>query len=115
MSLRPGRRNLVVWSSSAGAGRPSILRATEPVRRGRTRRGLYIGAVLMVMSVLWLVRVTRVRWEPVCLAAGAALTAIGIELSVTAAFFAGLLVLIVTLLKGVTAKARSTGQADCWQ
>jgi hypothetical protein len=31
-------------------------------------------------------------------------------------FFPGLLVLVVTLLKGVAAKGRAVGQAaDCWQ
>jgi len=117
MRLRPPRRNLVVWSSpSSRVSRPSILRATRPVRRRRVRRGLYIGAALMVMGVLWLTRATRAHWEPAGLAAGAALTVTGIALSVAPAFFAGLGVLIVTLLKGIRANARSTGQAaDCWQ
>jgi hypothetical protein len=114
MRLRPRRRNLVVWSSSYP--RPSILRATRPVRRGRIRRGLYIGAALMVISVLRLTRTTRARWEPVCLAAGVTLTMTGLGLSVAVAFFGGLGVLIVTLLKGITAGARSAGRAaDCWQ
>ncbi len=116
MRLRPCRRNLVIWSSSSGrAGRPSILRATRPVRRGRARRGLNMGAVLMVMSVLRLTRATRTHWESVGLAAGVALTVNGIVLSVAAMFFAGLGVLVVTLLKGIKVNARSTGQAsDCW-
>jgi len=116
MRLRPCRRNLVVWSSPSGpAGRPSILQATRPVRRGRGRRGLYIGVVLMVMSVLRLTRATRTHWESVGLAAGVALIVNGIALSLAAMFFAGLGVLIVTLLKGIKVNARSTGQAsDCW-
>lgn len=114
MRLRPRRRNLVVWSSSHP--RPSILRATRPVRRRRIRRGLYIGAALMVLGVLRLSRATPARWEPVCLAAGVTLTMTGLALSVAVAFFAGLGVLIVTLLKGITAGVRSRGQAaDCWQ
>ena len=116
MRLRPRRRTLIVWSSpSARAGRPSILRATRPVRRRRIRRGLYIGAALMVMGAVWLTRATRARWEPVYLAAGVTLTMTGLALSVAAAFYAGLGVLVVTLLKGIKVNARSTGQAsDCW-
>jgi hypothetical protein len=117
MRLRPSRRNLVVWSSSSGRfGRPSILRATRPVRRGRVRRGLYISAALMVMGVLRLTRARRAHWELTGLAAGAALTVTGLALSVAAAFFAGLGVLVITLLRGIKVNARSTGQAaDCWQ
>jgi hypothetical protein len=116
MRLRPYRQNLVVWSSPYGrVGRPSILRATQPVRRGQARRALYIGAVLMVMSVLRLTRATRTHWESVGLAAGVALIVNGIVLSLAAMFFAGLGVLIVTLLRGIKVNARSTGQAsDCW-
>ena len=95
--------------------RPSILRATRPVRRRRIRRGLYIGAALMVMGVLRLSRATPARWELVCLASGVTLTMTGLALSVAVAFFGGLGVLIVTLLKGITAGTRSRGQAaDCW-
>ncbi len=117
MRLRPSRRNLVVWSSPSGRlGRPSILRATQPVRRGRFRRGLYISAALLVMGVLRLTRARRAHWELTSLIAGAALTVTGLALSAAAAFFAGLGILVITLLKGIKANARSTGQAaDCWQ
>jgi len=56
----------------------------------------------MVIGVLWLARAARTRWEPVSLLAGTLLTVIGYLLpSVAGAFLLGLLVLTVTLLKGI--------------
>jgi hypothetical protein len=64
-----------------------------------------------------LARATRTHWEPVSLVAGAALTVIGFELpAASVAFLLGIVVLVVTLLKGIATKGRPTGQAgDCWQ
>jgi hypothetical protein len=100
----PGRRNLVVWSSSAV---PAQRRRTG--RRGRRIRWwLRTGALLAVIGVLRLARTARTRWEPVSLLAGAVLTVAGLMMSTAAAFFAGLLVLIATLLKGIASQtARS--------
>jgi hypothetical protein len=53
----------------------------------------------------------------VSLVAGAALTVIGFELpAASVAFLLGIVVLVITLLKGIATKGRPTGQAgDCWQ
>jgi hypothetical protein len=114
MRLRPRRGNLVVWSSS---GAPGGSWAWRPVRRRRIRWWLRTGALLAVIGVVRLARIARARWEPVCLGAGATLMLIGFVLpSAFAAFFFGMLVLVVTLLKGIANKGRPVGQAaDCWQ
>jgi len=122
MRLRPHRRNLVVWSSSVGpadkAGglrsgglrsgglrsgglRSGGLGSTRPARARRIRWRLRTGALLMVLGVLRLARTARARWEPVSLIAGALVTLAGLMLSAAGAFFAGLLIFIVTLLKGI--------------
>ncbi len=110
MRLRPRRRNLVVWSSAAvpagrsrGPGRP---RGTRPARASRIRWWLRTGALLMIIGTLRLARTARARWEPLSLLAGALLTVIGLMLPAAGAFFLGLLVLIVTLLKGITEQGR---------
>jgi hypothetical protein len=66
----------------------------------------------MVIGVLRLARTTRTRWEPVSLLAGALLMAVGFTLPTAAgAFLLGLLVLIVTLLKGIREQRRGCGPA----
>ena len=59
----------------------------------------------------------RTRWEPISLGVGGALMLTGFALpSVFVAFFVGMLVLVITLLKGIANKGRAAGQAaDCWQ
>ena len=73
MRLRPHRRNLVVFSSSAEsaepAGRGGALLDKRPAPTGRIRRLIRIGALFTVIAV-------RPRWQP--LLAGAALTALGL-------------------------------------
>ena len=73
--------------------------------------------LLALIGVMRVARTARARWEPVWLGVGAALMAIGFALPAAfIAFFAGMLVLVVTLLKGISAKGRATGQAaDCWE
>jgi hypothetical protein len=53
----------------------------------------------------------------VSLVAGATLTVIGFEVpAASLAFLFGILVLVVTLLRGIATKGRPAGQAaDCWQ
>lgn len=79
MRLRPRRRNLVVWSSSAGPagalGGPMFM---QPTRSGRTRRWIRIGALLIVIGLMRLGRVVRPRWGN--LLAGGVLTVIGVVL-----------------------------------
>ncbi len=106
MRLRPHRRNLVVWTSSAvPAGKSGGVwsrTGTRPARSSRIRWWLRTGALLMVIGVLRFARTARARWEPVSLLAGALLTAIGFMLpAVAGAFLLGVLVIIVALLKGI--------------
>jgi hypothetical protein len=114
MRLRPRRGNLVVWSSSDVAGRSW---AWRPARPRRIRWWLRTGALLAVIGVVRLARATRARWEPVSLGVGALLMVIGfVWPAAYVAFCLGMLVLLVTLLRGVAIKGRSAGQAaDCWQ
>jgi hypothetical protein len=114
MRLRPRRRNLVVWTSSDVPGRSW---AWRPARPRRIRWWLRTGALLAIIGVVRLARITRARWEPVSLSAGTLLMVIGFALPAAfVTFFLGMLVLLVTLLKGVASKSRPTGQAaDCWQ
>lgn len=79
MRLRAHRRNLVVWSSSAGpAGRygaPAFVRAGHA---GRMQKLVRTGALLTAVSLMGLVRVIRPRWRP--LLAGLVLTVVGLML-----------------------------------
>lgn len=120
MGLRPRRGNVVVWTSSgiparSRAGR--LARVGRPARRRRIRWWVRTGTLLALIGVVRLARAARASWEPVFLGAGATLMIIGFELPTTfVAFPLGMLVLMVTLLKGISAKGRSAGQAaDCWQ
>ena len=117
MRLRPRRRNLVVWSSTAapaGRGRAAPRRAGARRRRGarparlrRIRWWLRTGALLTVLGVLRLARTARVRWEPVSLLAGALIAVTGFVLpGGGGVFMLGVLVLIATLLKGINAQGR---------
>jgi hypothetical protein len=117
MRLRPRRRNLVVWSSTAApAGRSRAAphragaprrRAARPPRLRRIRWWLRTGALLTVVGVLRLARTARVRWEPVSLLAGVLIAVTGFALPAGGGLFVlGALVLIVTLLKGISTQQR---------
>ena len=122
MRLRPRRRNLVVWSSTAAPAGPSRTaprragaprrvsarrrRGARPARLRRIRWWLRTGALLTVVGVLRLARTARVRWEPVCLLAGVLIAVTGFALPASGLFMLGVLVLIVTLLKGLSAQQR---------
>lgn len=79
MRLRPHRRDLVVWSSSAGPADaydgPAFRRTASS---GRIHRSMRIGAVLTVIGVMRLARAVRPRWGN--LLAGSVFTVIGIIL-----------------------------------
>jgi hypothetical protein len=78
MRLRAHRRNLVVWSTSAGsAGRYGALRLTQPARAKRIRRGIRTGVLLTVIGLVNLAHAVRPRWP---LLAGVVLTAAGATL-----------------------------------
>jgi hypothetical protein len=65
--------------------------------------------LLALIGVMRLARMTRTRWEPVSLGLGTTLMLIGFAVPAAAgAFFPGMLVLVVTLLKGVASKGRAT-------
>ena len=74
MRLRSHRRNLVVWSQSAG----SVGRYGAPpfTRRRRIRRWIRTGALLTVVGLMPLARAVRARWRP--LLAGGVLTVVGV-------------------------------------
>jgi hypothetical protein len=75
MRQRSHRRNLVVWSQSAGsAGRYG---APPFTRRRRIRRWIRTGALLTVVGLMPLARAVRARWRPL-LAGGGVLTAVGV-------------------------------------
>ena len=74
MRQRSHRRNLVVWSQSAGSvGRYG---APQFTRRRRIRRWIRTGALLTVVGLMPLARAVRARWR--ALLAGAVLTMVGI-------------------------------------
>jgi hypothetical protein len=74
MRLRSHRRNLVVWSQSAGsAGRHG---APPFTRRRRIRRWIRTGALLTAVGLMPLARAGRARWRP--LLAGGVLTVAGV-------------------------------------
>ncbi len=116
MRLRARRRTLVLWSSSpVPAGRSRGRGGTRPRRVRRIRRWLRTGALLTVLGALRVARAARGRWEPVCLAAGSLLTVIGFLLPAVGVFYLGLLVLIVTLVKGIAKKGRDAGLSAQWR
>ncbi len=104
MRLRPHRRNLVVWSSSAGpAGRYGPPRFTRLARTGRIRRCIRIGALFTVMGIMRL----GIRWLP--LLAGVVLTVAGVIMRSgmgSLVFFPGVLFLLSALLTPANPEAR---------
>jgi len=76
MRLRPWRRNLVVWSQSAGSANGyGARRFTRPTRARRIRGLVRTGVLLSVAGLMPLARAVRVRWRP--LLAGTVLTVTG--------------------------------------
>ena len=74
MRQRSHRRNLVMWSQSAGsAGRYG---APPFTRRRPIRRWIRTGALLIVVGLMPLARAVRARWRP--LLAGGVLTVVGV-------------------------------------
>lgn len=116
MRLRARRRTLVLWSSSeVPAGRSRRRGGRRPGRARQIRWWMRTVALLTVLGVLWLARTARARWEPAFLVAGALLTVIGFLLPAVGVFYAGLLVLIATLVKGIAKKGRDSGLSAEWR
>jgi H+/Cl- antiporter ClcA len=107
MRLRAHRRNIVVWSPSAGSavwdGAPRLTRLT---RIRRIHRWICIGALLMVIGLMRLARAVRPRWRP--LLAGGVLTVVGAMARGAwgAVLLPGVLFLLFALLTPATPKAR---------
>lgn len=79
MKLRAHRRNLVIWSHSAGpADWYGAQRLTRVARTSRIRRGIRIGGLLAVLGMMRLARGVRPRWRP--LLTGVMLTTAGVVL-----------------------------------
>lgn len=122
MRPRWHRKNLVVWSSSAGpSGWPGVT-GRRPVRR-RPRRGrrkgqhrelhrrIRTGALIAVMGLARLVRVAYARPGLAFLLAGALLVVAGNLLPSGAAFIAGMMIFLrgAAVLLGVSEPRRRPG------
>ena len=81
MRLPAHRRNLVVWSPSAGsADRYGAPRFTRLARTRRIHRWIHTGALLIIIGVMRLARAARPRWRS--LLAGGVLTGFGVVAAV---------------------------------
>lgn len=102
MRMRSHRRNLVVWSASAGPARRSHgdQKFTRLVRSGRIRYWLRTGALLTAVGITRLARTMRYRWHSAFLLTGALLTVIGVLLPSGTALVPGVLVFLFALLIG---------------
>ena len=79
MGLRARRRNVVVWSSSAGLnGRHRVTMFPRLARAGRMRRLARTGGLLTLIGLTRLARALRPRWRPVL--AGGVLIVAGVLL-----------------------------------
>jgi hypothetical protein len=119
MRPRTRRRNLVVWSSSAGpAGRHGVPAFTRPPRTTRIRRRIRLGALYAVIGLIRLARAVCVRRHGRLLLAGTVLTAAGIVLPSGMAVIAGVLIVLrgVAVTLGVSEPRRrldgASGGAD---
>jgi hypothetical protein len=99
MRLRSRRRDVVVWS---GPGRRVGWHGVpRPARRGRLRRWFRLGSLFTFIGLRHAVRVMRARWQPVFLACGALAMLVGFfVVAADAAFYPGLLMMLVSLLSG---------------
>lgn len=109
MRLRPHRRDLVVWSSSAcPSDRGRGLWFTRPARSRRIPRWMRTGGLLAVIGLIRLAAAALPRWRP--LTAGVVLTLVGFVLrSGTAGIvmIPGMLLLLSGLLVPVDSVAAS--------
>ena len=112
MRLRSQRRNLVVWSQSAGSA--DRCGDTRVRRTRRFRRWIRIGMLLTVLRLLPLLRAVRARWKP--LLAGTGLTVAGLILrdstSGSVLLLPGLLLLMTAPLLPGTGHANRLEQTE---
>jgi hypothetical protein len=114
MRPRMRRRNLVVWSSSAGpAGRHGVPAFTRPPRTTRIRRWIRLGALYAVIALIRLARVLRARGHGRLLLAGAVLATAGIVLPSGTALIVGVLIVLrgVAVALGVSEPRRRLDRA----
>jgi hypothetical protein len=111
MRLRPYRRNLVVWSQSAGsAGRYS---APRPARARRIRSWVRIGALLTAVGLMHLGRALQSRWQ--LLLPGVVFTVAGVMLRRGTAgviLLPGLMLVLSAPLIPATSKADRRRRAE---
>lgn len=110
MGLRPNRRNLVVWSSSAG--QPDRDRARRPTRTQRIRKLARIGALLAILGMMRLTAAGRRHWP---LLAGVVLTAVGVALRAGpggVVLLPGLLLLVFALFSPASLPADRTRRSE---
>lgn len=100
MKLRSHRRDLVLWSSSAGPARYGAPRFTRPARTRPIRRWIRTSVLLAVIGLMHVARTVRTRWRPALLLAGGVLTMAGNMLSSSVVLLPGLLILLIALLIG---------------
>jgi len=104
MTLRPRRRrNAVVWNANVT---PLARSGGRAYSRSQLHWLFRTWGLLTVIQLLVLARAARTRWEPAGLVAGGGLTAAGFALPAAAAFFGGLLVLIVTMVFRISEQQR---------
>jgi hypothetical protein len=118
MRPRWHRKNLVVWSSSAGPTGWPGLTGRRPVRlrprrgpRSRLRRRIRTGALVAVIGLARLARIAHARPGLAFLLAGALLVATGNLLPSGAAFIAGMMIFLrgAAVLLGVSEPRRRPG------
>lgn len=127
MRPRWHRKNLVVWSSSAGpSGWPGVTerrpirqslrrgqrRGQRKGRRRELRRRIRTGALIAAIGLIWLARIARARPGLAFVLAGALLLVAGNMLPSGAAFIAGMMIFLrgAAVLLGVSEPRRPGGQ-----
>jgi hypothetical protein len=101
MGMRSHRRSPMVWSPPGGrADRYGLPAFTRMERSRRIRWWFRTGMLLAVIGFTRLARGSRTRWRSVFSVTGAALIVVGVVLSSGAALVAGILVVLIALLKG---------------
>ena len=101
MRMRSHRRSVMVWSPSGDrADRYGLATFPRLARPRRIRWWFRTGVLLAVIGITRLARGMRTRWRSVFSVTGAALVVVGVVVPSGAALVAGILVVLIALLKG---------------